>query len=131
MREAFHNLSNEREDMIRRIEPNGRIAQALVHNNVVYTSGQVGALGESVTAQTSAILSSIDQLLADAGTDKSKILQASIWLADIGDFEEMNAVWDKWVDPENPPARATGEVRLANASIKVEIIVTAAIQPSA
>jgi enamine deaminase RidA (YjgF/YER057c/UK114 family) len=121
------NLLSEREDMIRRIDSNARLAQALIHNNIVYTSGQVGALGESAAAQTTAILSSIDKLLAAAGTDKTKIIQAIIWLADIEDFDEMNIVWDKWVDPDSPPARATGEVRLSDPAIKVEIIVTAAV----
>ena len=69
----------------------------------------------------------IDALLAQAGTDKSKILMATIWLADIADFEAMNAVWDAWVDPANPPARATSEARLATPDYLVEIIVVAAV----
>ena len=68
----------------------------------------------------------IDRLLAEAGTDKSKLLYVQIWLADMGDFAAMNAVWDAWVDPANPPARASGEARLAAPEYKVEIIVTAA-----
>ena len=111
---------------IRRIEPGPRMSQAVVHGNTAYLAGQVGAPGESVTAQTRAVLAQIDRLLAEAGSDKSRILSATIWLADIGDFAEMNSVWDGWVDPANPPARATGESRLAAPEYKVEIIVTAA-----
>ena len=111
---------------IRRIEPGTRMSQAVVHGDTVYLAGQVGAPGESVAAQTRAVLAQIDRLLAEAGTDKSRILSATIWLADIADFAEMNSVWDDWVDPANPPARATGESRLAAPEDRVEIIVTAA-----
>ena len=111
---------------IRRIEPGPRMSQAVVHGDTVYLAGQVGAPGESVASQTRAVLAQIDRLLADAGTDKSRILSATIWLADIADFAEMNSVWDDWVDPANPPARATGESRLAAPEYRVEIIVTAA-----
>jgi enamine deaminase RidA (YjgF/YER057c/UK114 family) len=112
---------------IRRIEPGPRMCQAVVHGGMVYLAGQVGAPGESVTAQTQAVLQQIDRLMAEAGSDKSRILTATIWLADIGDFAQMNAVWDTWVDPANPPARATGESRLAAPEYKVEIIVVAAV----
>ena len=111
---------------IRRIEPGTRMSQAVVHGDTVYLAGQVGAPGESVAAQTRAVLAQIDRLLAEAGTDKSRILSATIGLADIADFAEMNSVWDDWVDPANPPARATGESRLAAPEYRVEIIVTAA-----
>jgi enamine deaminase RidA (YjgF/YER057c/UK114 family) len=103
------------------------MCQAVVHGGTVYLAGQVGAPGESVAAQTQAVLQQIDRLLAEAGSDKSRILTATIWLADIGDFAEMNTVWDTWVDPANPPARATGESRLAAPEYKVEIIVVAAV----
>jgi enamine deaminase RidA (YjgF/YER057c/UK114 family) len=112
---------------IRRIEPGPRMSQAVIHGNTVYLAGQVGAPGKSVTEQTKAILASVDLLLREAGTDKSKLLQATIWLKDIRDFAEMNAVWDAWVDPANPPARATGESALATPDYKVEIIIVAAI----
>ena len=111
---------------IRRIEPGSRMSQAVVHNGIAYLAGQVGAPGESVTAQTIAVLAQIDRLLAEAGSDKSRILSATIWLADIATFGEMNSVWDEWVDRANPPARATGEAKLAALDYKVEIIVTAA-----
>ena len=111
---------------IRRIEPGPRMSQAVVHGNIAYLAGQVGAPGASVADQTRAVLEQIDRLLAEAGSDKSRILTATIWLADIGSFGEMNAIWDAWVDPADPPARATGECKLAAPEYKVEIIVTAA-----
>lgn len=112
---------------IRRIEVGPRMSQAVIHGNTVYLAGQVGAPGASVTEQTKAVLAEIDRLLKEVGSDKSKILQAIIWLADMKDFAEMNAVWDAWVDPANTPARATGEAALATPDYKVEIIITAAI----
>jgi len=112
---------------IRRIGAGPRMSQAVIHGNTVYLAGQVGKPGESVTEQTKAVLVEVDRLLAEAGSDKSKILQAIIWLADMKDFAEMNAVWDGWVDPANTPARATGEAALATPEHKVEIIITAAI----
>ncbi|MEO9337313.1 RidA family protein [Mesorhizobium sp. SB112] len=112
---------------IRRIEAGPRMSQAVIHGNTVYLAGQVGEPGTSVTDQTKAVLASVDALLKEAGSDKSKILQAIIWLADMKDFAEMNAVWDAWTDGTNTPARATGEAKLATPDYKVEIIVTAAI----
>lgn len=112
---------------IRRIEPGKRMSQAVVHGNTVYLAGQVGTAGKPITEQTQEVLAEIDALLAAAGTDKSKLLQATIWLADMRDFAAMNAVWDAWVDPNNTPARATGEARLAAPDYLVEIIVVAAI----
>lgn len=113
---------------ITRIESGARMSQAVVHNGMVYLAGQVGNPGESVTAQTQTVLAEIDRLLAAAGTDKSKILTAQIWLADINaDFAAMNAVWDAWVSQGNAPARYTGEAKLATPDYKVEIIVTAVV----
>ena len=112
---------------IRRIEPGKRMSQAVVHGNTVYLAGQVSAPGASVAEQTWAVLVEVDRLLAEAGTDKSRILAATIWLADIADFAAMNSVWEAWIDPANPPARATGESKLAAPEYKVEIIVTAAL----
>jgi enamine deaminase RidA (YjgF/YER057c/UK114 family) len=112
---------------IRRIQAGPRMSQAVIHGNTVYLAGQVGTPGASVAEQTKAVLASVDRLLKDVGTDKSKLLQAIIWLADMKDFAEMNAVWDKWVDPANTPARATGEAKLAAPEYLVEIIITAAL----
>ncbi|WP_296615600.1 RidA family protein [Sphingomonas sp.] len=112
---------------IRRIQPGARMSQAVVHGDTVYLAGQVGAPGESVADQTAQILASIEALLREAGSDKAHILSATIWLADMTDFAAMNAVWDEWVDRDHPPARATGEARLATPGHKVEIIVVAAL----
>ena len=111
---------------ITRIQPGPRMSQAVVHGNTVYLAGQVGAPGESVTAQTRAITAQIEALLAQTGSDKSKLLSATIWLADMTDFAEMNAVWDVWIDGKDAPARATGEAKLATPDYKVEIIIVAA-----
>jgi enamine deaminase RidA (YjgF/YER057c/UK114 family) len=113
---------------IQRFEVGPRMSQCVVHGNTVYTAGQVaqGARGASVAEQTRDILATIDQLLAQAGTDKSKLLTANIWLTDIGTFDQMNQVWDAWVSPGDPPARACVESRLAHPDYKVEIMVSAA-----
>ena len=112
---------------ITRHHTNQRMSQIVTHGDTVYLAGQVGNAGDSVAAQTAQILDKIDGLLGEAGSDKSKILQAIIWLKSMDDFAEMNAVWDAWIDPENPPARAAGESRLARPDFKVEIIVVAAV----
>ena len=112
--------------MITRIQPGARMSEAVIHGDTIYLSGQVGEPGDDVIAQTKTALADIEALLAEAGSDKSKILMAQIWLVDIADFEAMNSVWDAWVDTANPPARATGESRLAAPEYLVEIIVTAA-----
>jgi len=111
---------------ITRIDSGTRMSQAVIHNGTVYLAGQVGNPGDSVTDQTKSILSKIEALLSQAGSDKTKILQAVIWLADMSDFAEMNAVWDAWVDPGHAPARACGEAKLATPEYTVEIIVVAA-----
>lgn len=112
---------------IRRLETGPRMSQAVIHGNTVYLAGQVGKPGGSVAQQTTDVLAEIDRLLAEAGTDKTKILQAIIWMADMKDFAEMNSVWDKWAPQGHTPARATGEAKLATTEYLVEIIVTAAI----
>jgi enamine deaminase RidA (YjgF/YER057c/UK114 family) len=113
---------------IERIDTGTRMSQGVVHGDTVYLAGQVAqsAPGESVAAQTKAILAQIDGLLAKAGTDKSKLLSATIWLTDIGTFNEMNEVWDAWVAPGNAPARACVESKLAAPQYTVEIGVIAA-----
>ena len=113
---------------ITRIESGKRMSQAVVHNGIAYLAGQVGNPGDDVTAQTRTVLAEIDRLLAAAGTDKSKLITAQIWLADIATgFAAMNAVWDEWVSPGNAPARYSGEAKLAGPEYLVEIIVTAAV----
>jgi enamine deaminase RidA (YjgF/YER057c/UK114 family) len=113
---------------IRRIEVGPRMSKAVVHGGTVYLAGQVAdkAKGASVAEQTSDVLAIIDGLLKEAGTDKSKLLSANIWLTDIGTFAEMNSVWDKWVVAGQTPARATVEAKLAAPEFKVEIAVIAA-----
>jgi enamine deaminase RidA (YjgF/YER057c/UK114 family) len=114
---------------ITRIDAGPRMSGAVVHNSTVYVSGQVAldAGGATVTVQTQNILSRIDALLAKAGSDKSKLLSASIWLVDIATFEEFNAVWDAWVVAGSTPARATVESKLAATKFAVEIAVIAAV----
>ncbi|MGI9416862.1 MAG: RidA family protein [Geminicoccaceae bacterium] len=114
---------------INRIDTGARMSQAVVHGDTVYTAGQVAqnAPGGSVTDQTKDILNAIDRLLGEAGTNKSKLISATIWLADIGDFDEMNAVWDGWVSPGNTPCRACVESKLASPKFTVEIGVIAAL----
>ena len=110
-----------------RIEPGRRMSAAVVHGDTVYLAGHVAKEpAGSVRGQTEAILRNIDARLAEAGTNRSKLLSASIWLTDIGTFDEMNAAWEAWVDPANPPARATVEARLASPDYLVEIAVIAA-----
>ncbi|KAB0267957.1 RidA family protein [Microvirga brassicacearum] len=113
---------------IQRIKPGPRMSGAVVHGNTVYLAGQVAqnAAGQSVTEQTKDILSIIDGLLAEAGTDKTKLLMVNIWITDMATFTEMNAVWDSWVPQGNTPARATVEAKLAAPQYKVEIAVIAA-----
>ncbi len=112
---------------IQRLETGPRMSQAVIHQGIVYLAGQVGAPGASVTDQTKAVLAEVDRLLAAAGTDKTRILTAQIWLADMDTFAEMNAVWDGWVPQGHCPARWTGEAKLATPDYKVEVIVTAAL----
>ena len=109
---------------IQRLHTNDRMSQAVIHGDTVYLAGQVAlkAPGKSVAEQTKAILDQIDGLLAEAGTDKSKALTATIWLCSMDDFAEMNAVWDEWAKGGNAPCRAAVESpRLASPDFTVEI----------
>ena len=103
------------------------MSQAVIHNGIIWLAGQVGTPGASVADQARDMLASVDALLSENGTSKSRILQATIWLADMADFAEMNAVYDAWVDSANPPTRACGEAALATPEYKVEIIIVAAV----
>ena len=112
---------------IERINVGSRMSQAVAHGNTVYLAGQVADdTGADVAGQTRQILAKIEGLLAEAGTDKSKILSANVWLSDISTFQQMNEVWDAWVTPGSPPARACVESKLAGPQYKVEIMVVAA-----
>ncbi|AXL53656.1 hypothetical protein DSC91_007189 [Paraburkholderia caffeinilytica] len=113
---------------IQRFENGQRYCRALSHNGTVYLSGMTaGDTSGDVVEQTRLTLAKIDHYLEMAGSDKSKLLSAVIWLRDIADFELMNSVWDNWIDLSAMPVRATVEGRLAGDSYRVEIMVTAAV----
>jgi enamine deaminase RidA (YjgF/YER057c/UK114 family) len=113
--------------MIQRIDAGPRMSEVVVHQGVAYLAGQVPEDGSlDIGGQTRQVLAAIDALLAEAGSDKTRILRAQIYLADIGDFAGMNAVWDAWVPAGHTPARATVQARLARPEWKIEIVVTAA-----
>jgi enamine deaminase RidA (YjgF/YER057c/UK114 family) len=113
---------------IKRLQTGVRMSEAVVHGGVAYLAGQVAAdATQDIGGQTRQVLAAIDQLLAEAGTDKTRVLRAQIFLADITEFPGMNAVWDTWVPAGHTPARATVQARLAKPEWKVEIMVTAAL----
>ena len=114
---------------ITRIGAGKRMSEAVIHGGKAYLSGFVAnkTVGKSVKEQTADILSQIDATLAAAGTDKTRLLKANIWLTDIGKFAQMNEAWDAWVSLGNTPARATVESKLAAPGLDVEIMVEAAI----
>lgn len=114
---------------ITRIEAGPRMSDAVIHAGKVYLSGVVAetTIGASVYEQTKEVLGIIDDLLAQAGTDKTRILKANIWLTDISTFAQMNQAWDAWVVAGKTPARATVEAKLAGKGYDVEIMVEAAI----
>lgn len=113
--------------MIQRYDAGPRMSEMVVHNGTIYLAGQIADDDDAdVASQTRQVLAAIDALLARAGSDKSKILRAEIFLADLADFGAMNAVWETWVVPGQTPARATVQAALASPKWKVEIVVTAA-----
>jgi enamine deaminase RidA (YjgF/YER057c/UK114 family) len=114
---------------IKRIEAGARMSEAVIHNGKLYMCGIVAdsTVGKSVFEQTKDVLQQIDSILAQAGTDKTRILKANIWLTDISTFDQMNKAWDAWVVPGKTPARATVEAKLAGAGFDVEIMVEAAL----
>jgi enamine deaminase RidA (YjgF/YER057c/UK114 family) len=112
---------------IKRLHDGPRMSEAVVHNGTVYLAGQVADdASQDAAGQTREILAMIDRLLAECGSDKTKILSAQIFLADIADFAAMNSVWDAWVPAGHTPARATVESKLAAPKYRVEIKVVAA-----
>ncbi|MCP4335280.1 MAG: RidA family protein [Gammaproteobacteria bacterium] len=112
---------------ITRHHGNQRMSQIVIHGDTVYLAGQVAAdAGADITVQTQQVLQKIDTLLEEAGSDKSKILSAQIWLANIAHFAQMNAVWDAWIAAGHAPARACIEARLASPDLLVEVGVIAA-----
>lgn len=118
---------------LKRIEPGKRMSAAVIHRDKVYLAGYTpdAALGKSVAEQTKDVLEQIDATLKEAGSSKTNIIKANIWLTDIKTFAEMNSVWDAWVVPGETPARATVEAKLAAPGIDVEIMVEAVIERAA
>ncbi|WP_372572660.1 RidA family protein [Ruegeria jejuensis] len=112
---------------ITRIKPGERMSQAVSHGGLVWLAGQCGIAGQSVTEQTQDALAKVEALLLEAGSDKTRILNATIWLSDIASYDDLNAVWDAWIPDGCAPARACGESRLAGEGYDVEIICVAAI----
>ena len=114
---------------IQRIQPSKRFSEVVIHNNTAYFAGQVPEKTVKPTAyeQTKEVLSLIDKLLAEIGSEKSKILTTQIFLADMADYTQLNQAWDEWVDSQNPPSRATVEAKLADPDWKVEIVIIAAV----
>lgn len=114
--------------MIQRFDVGARMCEMTVHNGVAYLAGQVAEDGsQDIVGQTCQVLAAIDALLAKAGSDKTKILRAQIFLADLADFPGMNSVWDTWVVAGHTPARATVQAALAKPEWKIEIVITAAV----
>ena len=112
---------------IRRIDPGPRLSEASVHGDLIYCSGMIPEdTSQDITGQVKQALGEIDSLLANGGSDKTRVLSAVIWLKDINDFAAMNAVWDAWVVPGQTPARATVQARLNDPKMKIEIMVVAA-----
>jgi len=112
---------------IERVDTDKRMSQVVIHGDTIYLAGQVAGNdpGAPVAQQTREVLGHIQTLLEKAGSDKSKLLSATIYLPNISDFEAMNAVWDDWVTPGQAPARACVEARLAHPDLRVEISVVA------
>lgn len=113
---------------IKRIDQNQRRSRALVHNGIVFMSGQVpDDMNAPIEEQTKQVLRKIGELLTLAGSDKSRLLTAQIWLRSMEDFQPMNAVWDAWVIPGQTPTRCCGEVKMNNPACRIEITASAAI----
>lgn len=114
---------------ITRLRSSTRMSQIVVHGDTVWLAGQCGVAGTSITEQTQTALSKIEKYLLEAGSDRTRILSATIWLDDIRDYDAMNAVWDAWIPDGCAPARACGETRLGGQGYDVEIICVAALAP--
>ncbi len=113
---------------VTRIDPGPRLSEASVFDGRIHCSGMIPEdTSADLSGQVRQALAEIDSLLAKGGSDKSRILSAVIWLADIDDFAAMNEVWDAWVVPGQTPARATVQARMSDPAMKVEIMVVAAL----
>ncbi len=114
--------------MVQRIDVGARMSEVAIHNGTGYLAGQIAEVpGQDMEGQARQVLAAIDALLAKAGTDKSRILMAQIFITDLADFAAMNRVWDAWVVPGHTPPRATVQAALANPDWKIEVVVTAAV----
>lgn len=111
---------------IKRLNPSTRYSEGSIHNQTIYLAGQVASGAADTKGQTAEVLANIEQLLAEAGSSKSHILMAQIFLADTADYSQMNEVWDAWVVPKCAPSRATVRAQLARPEWKIEIVITAA-----
>jgi enamine deaminase RidA (YjgF/YER057c/UK114 family) len=116
--------------VITRIEAGKRMSEAVIYDNKIYTAGIVAdkTIGKSVLEQTQEVLKQIDDILAQAGSDKTHILKANIWLTEMAYFDQMNQAWDAWVVPHSAPVRATVESKLAAPGYDVEIMIEAAVK---
>ena len=113
---------------IKRLHVGPRLSEAAIHNGVVYLAGQIADdTTQNIDGQTREVLAHVDRLLAEAGSDKTRILMCQIYLADIKDIAEMNAIWDAWAPPGQAPPRATVQAMLARPELLVEVVVTAAL----
>ncbi|MGB3280883.1 MAG: RidA family protein [Pseudorhodobacter sp.] len=109
-----------------RLDPGTRMSEAVRIGNIVFLAGQIPSdLTGDITAQTREVLAEMDKVLADLGGSKANLASVQVWLSDMADFQGMNAVWDEWVDRDNPPARATGGVKLARPGMRVEMVAVA------
>ena len=111
---------------MQKLHSNQRMSQIVIHNQTIYLSGQVGNSEEDIKAQTLTCLEKVEKLLQEVGSDKSKLLSATVWLKSMSDFAAMNEVWDKWFEGVQPPARACGDSALARPELLVDITVIAA-----
>jgi len=116
---------------LKRLNPSPRMSEAVCIGDIAFLAGQVpDDLGADITEQTKQVLANMDAVIKELGASKADIASIQVWLADMADFQGMNAVWDEWVDRGAPPARATGGVALARAGMRVEMIAVVAISKS-
>lgn len=111
---------------MQKLHSNERASKIVIHNQTIYLSGQVGNAEDDIQAQTLTCLEKVEALLTEVGSDKSKILSATVWISSMANFDAMNQVWNKWFEGVQPPARACGESALARPELLVEVTVIAA-----
>lgn len=111
---------------MQKLHSNERASKIVIHNQTIYLSGQVGNAEDDIQAQTLTCLEKVEALLTEVGSDKSKMLSATVWISSMANFDAMNQVWNKWFEGVQPPARACGESALARPELLVEVTVIAA-----